>query len=234
MALRRALIGTERSLFAAAALLALVYLTVTIHGALARQLSLSAFDDLRAAVMQNPAESSVDPSDFTLWDPRRIDSYRRSLLQKFPPPLAVLAGDLLRGRVPVFEGTNDAVLNRGAGWIAGTARPGESGNVGVAGHRDGVFRALKDVVMGDRLELQMPEQTLIYAVDDIKIVDPHDVYVLEPRARPTLTLITCYPFYFVGNAPQRYVVHASLIDATSRTATASLAPVPHAALEDLR
>jgi sortase A len=234
MALQRALIGTERSLFAAAALLALVYLTATIHGTLSREMALRAFDDARAAAMQRPTESSVDPSDFTLWDPRRIDAYRHSLLQKFPPPLAVLAGDPLRGRVPVFEGTDDAVLNRGAGWIAGTARPGESGNVGIAGHRDGIFRALKDVVVGDHLELQLAEQTLTYAVDDIKVVAPRDVYVLEPREHPSLTLITCYPFYFVGSAPQRYVVHASLLDAPTRTAAASLAPVPHAALEDLR
>jgi sortase A len=234
MALRRALIGAERSLFVAAALLALVYLTVTIHGALAREVALRAFDQARAGAAQKPTESSPDISDFSLWDPRRIDAYRASLRQAFPPPLAVLSSDRLRGRVPIFEGTDDLVLNRGAGWIVGTSRPGENGNVGVAGHRDGVFRGLKDVVRGDRLNVMMPERTLTYVVDDIVIVEPRDVYVLEPRERPSLTLVTCYPFYFVGNAPQRYIVHASLLEAPQHASLDSLTHVPHVDSEDIR
>jgi len=234
MALQRALIGVERSLLAGAALLAVVYLTVTTHGALEREIALRAFDDGQAAAAQASTESSTDISDFSLWDPRRIEAYRRSLLQAFSPPLAVLSSERLRGRVPIFEGTDDLVLNRGAGWIAGTARPGENGNVGVAGHRDGVFRGLKDVVRGDRLNVKTPERTLTYVVDDIVIVDPRQVSVLEPREHPSLTLITCYPFYFVGNAPQRYVVHASLMDVPQHASLDSVPPIPHAYSEDLR
>jgi sortase A len=235
MTVRRALPWIERVAFATAALLGGVYLVVTLHGVLAAQIALREFDDAVLAAAQKPAVgTSADISDFTLWDPRRIDAYRKSLQQAFPAPLAVLSGDLLRGRVPVFEGTDDAVLNRGAGWVEGTSRPGERGNVGVAGHRDGVFRVLKDVVVGDRLTLQTPTRTLTYAVEDIKIVLPRDVYVLAPREHPSLTLITCYPFYFVGSAPQRYVVHASLIETVSRATTHSLTPVSQADLEDLR
>jgi sortase A len=125
----------------------------------------------------------------------------------------VLRIERVRLRVPVFEGTSDTILNRGAGWIEGTARPGEPGNVGVAGHRDGFFRGLKDVAVGDRIEIDTGQATQIFSVDEISIVNPDDVHVLYPRSRPSLTLVTCYPFYFVGSAPQRYIVHASVVEA---------------------
>jgi sortase A len=70
---------------------------------------------------------------------------------------------------------------------------------------------LKDVGVGDRLDLSLPNRTDTYVVDSVKIVDPRDVSVLEPTSEPSLTLVTCYPFYFVGSAPQRYIVHASIV-----------------------
>jgi sortase A len=111
---------------------------------------------------------------------------------------------------PVVEGTDDLSLNRGVGWISGTARPGETGNIGIAGHRDGFFRALKDVAAGDAIELDTFFGMKTYRVDQIEIVTPDDVRVLLPRASPSLTLVTCYPFYFMGDAPQRFIVHAAL------------------------
>jgi len=87
--------------------------------------------------------------------------------------------------------------------------------VGIAGHRDGFFRGLKDLTTGDTIELVMPDEVQRYVVDEITIVDPKDVSVLAARAKPTITLVTCYPFYFIGSAPQRYIVQASLVD--SRT-----------------
>jgi len=112
----------------------------------------------------------------------------------------------------VFDGTDDLTLNRGVGRIAGTARPGQGGNLGIAGHRDGFFRGLKDVGAGDQIELKIPGRTEVYQVDDVQIVKPTDVQVLEDRGVPTLTLVTCYPFYFIGNAPQRYIVRARATD----------------------
>ena len=112
--------------------------------------------------------------------------------------------------VPVFEGTDDLTLNRGAGRIAGTAAIGDAGNIGIAAHRDGFFRALKDVREGDEVGLNSAQSNAVYVVDTIEIVAPGDVHVLEPRGHPSLTLVTCYPFYFVGDAPQRYIVHATL------------------------
>jgi sortase A len=112
--------------------------------------------------------------------------------------------------VPVFEGTDDFTLNLGAGRIIGTAKPGSSGNIGIAAHRDGFFRGLKDIQEGDEIDLVTAGRRAAYLVDSIRIVTPDDVSVLHARERPSLTLVTCYPFYFVGSAPNRYIVQASL------------------------
>ena len=132
---------------------------------------------------------------------------------KVPPPLGVIEIPSLRLQVPILEGTDDLTLDRGVGHIAGTASPGESGNIGIAGHRDGFFRGLKDIHVGDTIDLQSQQGNSHYRVDEIQIVSPNDVSVLEPRTRPSLTLVTCYPFYFVGSAPSRYIVHATLANA---------------------
>jgi len=124
------------------------------------------------------------------------------------PAMAVLNVPRLKLRVPVLDGTDDVTLNRGAGWIRGTARPGESGNSGIAGHRDGVFRALKDINKGDEIQLETHGGIIPYKVDQLTIVTPEDVSVLAKRQADSLTLVTCYPFYFAGAAPQRWIVHA--------------------------
>jgi sortase A len=123
--------------------------------------------------------------------------------------------------VPVLEGTDDLILNRGVGLIAGTARPGDEGNIGIAGHRDGFFRGLKDVGPGDRIELAEEGKTETFVIDNIVIVDPKDVSILARRERPSLTLVTCYPFYFIGSAPQRYIVQASLTSSDLRNLQAN-------------
>lgn len=124
--------------------------------------------------------------------------------------LAVLQIPRLGVEVPVFEGTDDLTLNHGVGRIAGTALPGEPGNVGLAGHRDSFFRPLKNIRVGDAIQVETPGKTDSYVVERIDIVTPDDVEVLQPRSVPSLTLVTCYPFYYIGSAPQRYIVTASL------------------------
>jgi len=125
-------------------------------------------------------------------------------------PLAVLRIPKLHLAVPVLDGTDALTLNHAVGRITGTAWPGEPGNIGIAGHRDSFFRGLKDVKVGDAIELEMAGKTDTYIVDQIQIVTPHAVNVLLPRSAPSVTLVTCYPFYFVGSAPRRFIVHASL------------------------
>lgn len=139
----------------------------------------------------------------------RIQAYRRSL-QRMPLPIAVLKIPRIGLEVPVFEGTDDATLKRGAGRIPGTARPGEPGNIGIAGHRDSFFRGLKDIGPGDALQLVTHGEVHTFLVDRTEIVFPENTSVLQPREFPAVTLVTCYPFYFLGNAPQRFVVTARL------------------------
>lgn len=113
--------------------------------------------------------------------------------------------------VAILEGTEWATLRRGAGHIPGTPLPGQPGNVGIAAHRDSYFRPLQDVRVGDSIEIATPGATYAYVVERTEIVEPHDVEVLHEGEGRDLTLVTCYPFYLVGNAPQRFIVHARLV-----------------------
>ena len=118
--------------------------------------------------------------------------------------------------VPIFDGTSEIALNRGLGRIEGTAGVGAAGNLGLAGHRDGFFRGLKDVQVGDAIDVESLEGTTRYRITELSIVEPTDVYVHAPTDSATLTLLTCYPFYFVGDAPQRYIVKGVAEIATAR------------------
>ena len=204
----------ERSLLAAGGLLLGVWAAALIHRSVGSRTALIEFEKARESVAAGgwTGGLEVDPgdTDVSLWSEKRVREYRQSLAIHKGAPLAVLRVSRLNIQVPVFEGTGDLVLNRGVGWIAGTARPGESGNIGIAGHRDGFFRALKDASTGDVIQLSTVRGTRIYIVDQIEIVNPDNVGVLQPRGAPSLTLVTCYPFYFVGDAPQRLVLHAAL------------------------
>ena len=112
----------------------------------------------------------------------------------------------------VLEGSDDATLSRGAGHIEDTPLPGETGNIGIAGHRDTVFRPLRNIKVGDALTLTTADRAYRYRISKTLIVGPDDVYVLDPTPQPTLTLVTCYPFEFIGHAPKRFIVQATLAD----------------------
>ena len=135
-------------------------------------------------------------------------------------PVTVRAGGLvgmldvprLQLTTPVIEGDDDTTLKRAVGHLPDTPLPWEDGNSALAGHRDGLFRPLKDIKIGDEIRFRTSRQELRYRVTDTAIVKPDDVSVLEKRTSPTLTLITCYPFFYVGNAPKRFVIHASRVD----------------------
>ena len=175
------------------------------------------------------------------WDSARIRAYQRSLDQMVSAPEGIVRVPRAGIEVPLLEGTSDLAMNRGVGHVVGTALPGERGNLAIAGHRDGFFRGLKDVSVGDVVEVERPRhaeeagatsrQTDRYVIRAIKIVSPSDVSVLRQTPEPTLTLITCYPFYFVGAAPQRYVVQASLVSPPpSDPAVPHLSSVPSTVL----
>jgi sortase A len=174
--------------------------------------TLIAFQSRHSIVQKQPAgpKFSAKEPDFSLWSETRIKDYKESLTAQIAPAIALLRIPKIQLEVPVLEGTDDLSLNRAVGLIAGTARPGEDGNIGIAGHRDGFFRGLKDIQEGDRIELVTATETDTYTIDRIVVVTPDDVTVIAPRPRPSITLVTCYPFYFVGSAPQRYIVQASM------------------------
>jgi sortase A len=117
----------------------------------------------------------------------------------------------------VKEGVDDKTLRRAVGHVPGTAMPGEDGNVGLAAHRDTFFRGLKDVRKNDRIRIETSDGAYEYQVDSIRIVKPNDVEVLaSAHDARALTLVTCYPFYYVGNAPKRFIVRAKQVELKPR------------------
>lgn len=112
----------------------------------------------------------------------------------------------------VFEGDDVRILKFGAGHIPGTAFPQGSGNIGIAAHRDTYFRPLHALQSNDRIELKTPAGISHYSVTKTEIVWPSDPEVLAPTPGRDLTLVTCYPFYYVGSAPKRFIVYARKIE----------------------
>jgi sortase A len=172
----------------------------------------------RFAVLQAAAPQQAAAPDLSLWNPKRISAWRRALNDPAPPPLAVLRIPKIRLEVPVLPGTGDFTLNRAVGHIDDTALPGTDGNSGIAGHRDGFFRGLKDVGLADAIELETLRGKEAYRVERTWVVSPEDVSVLDATPTRSLTLVTCYPFYHVGPAPQRYIVRAVRADDTAAAA----------------
>lgn len=201
-----------------------IYIAARVHRTIVSRSALRNFKD-QVGSLTAASHSSMPPSqlkpDFSLWSSKRIEDYERGVREYVETPLAVLRISKVNLEAPVVNGTDDLSLNVGVGHIAGTVRPGEEGNIGIAGHRDGFFRVLKDVVPGDAIELQNPNRTDTYVVDRILIVSTDDVSVLQPLPHPSLTLVTCYPFYFIGSAPRRYIVQASLSNSEPASIRAS-------------
>jgi LPXTG-site transpeptidase (sortase) family protein len=141
-------------------------------------------------------------------------------LQSTPP---LRSGDLVgrldiaesRISVVVLEGVEDETLVVAAGHVPGTALPGSNGNIVIAAHRDTFFRKLREIHVGDRIQLSTARGTFGYSVSSTEIVRPSETRVLDSNGYPELTLITCYPFSFLGAAPQRFIVHANPSDKQS-------------------
>lgn len=190
------------------------------QGEVERQGAIASFEQ---QAQQHVAISSTEPPqdhstsftdiglpDTSLWAPGRISDYQSSLAAKLPPVLGVLEVPSVGMQVPVYESNSELVMDRASGVIQGMAFPHEQGNIGISGHRDGYFRALKDVSTGDAIVLQTLEGKKRFHITGIHIVDISDTSLLQDTRDQTVTLVTCYPFYFVGHAPQRFIVTASL------------------------
>ncbi|HSC69218.1 MAG TPA: class D sortase [Cellvibrio sp.] len=168
-----------------------------------------AANNASADTAPNMPLDSFQSVDQSLWSQKRIGQFTEIHKTNKETPLAVLRIDDLKITVPIYAGATDFNLNRGAGWIEETAPVDGRGNIAVAAHRDSFFRALKDAKRGQKMTLQTLEGTRHFTLSDIKIIDPSDTSVLEPSREAKLTLVTCYPFYHVGSAPQRYIVTAT-------------------------
>lgn len=215
---RRLGVLVERTALTIGVVCLVIFAALHIAGAVGARHELERFALLQASALQQPSTP-----DLSLWDPERISAWRQALKEPALPPLAVLRIPKIRLEVAVLRGTDDFTLNRAVGHIDDTALPGTDGNSGIAGHRDGFFRGLKDIGPEDVIELETVRGKEVYRVERIWVVDPEDVSVLDPTPTRSLTLVTCYPFYHVGPAPRRYIVRAV------RAATALAVPLARCA-----
>ncbi len=195
--------GLERLAWTVGILCLAVWGSLYLAGVIGARRAVASFVEAR-----QPGPAGGTGPDLSLWSPNRIQAWQASFQRAAPEALAVLRIPRLRLEVPVLEGTDDWTLNRAVGHVEDTDSPGGDGNVAIAGHRDGFFRGLKDVALGDALELETRHGIERYLIERIWVVEPEDVSVLDPTPSPAVTLVTCYPFYFIGSAPQRYIVRA--------------------------
>jgi LPXTG-site transpeptidase (sortase) family protein len=163
---------------------------------------------LRARIYQEEKVASLDQKALF----RPVKMVNRS------PKEGSLLGSVSIPRVGVssviIEGTDNYDLALSVGHIPGTAVPGQKGNVALAGHRDTFFRGLKNIRDKDDILISTPGGTQVYQVESTRIVSPEDVDVLNDVGRPLLTLVTCYPFSYIGAAPKRFIVQARLVGPT--------------------
>lgn len=136
---------------------------------------------------------------------------RSPLMVKIGTPLAELSIPRVGLSAVVLQGSDERTLRLGLGHIETTPFPGESGNVAIAGHRDSFFRPLRHVQVGDDIMLDTPTARVHYRVSSYRVVDPSEVSVIDPTDAAVLTLVTCFPFYFVGSAPDRFIVRANFV-----------------------
>jgi sortase A len=177
---------------------------------------LARFESARLAsegdVARTPASSfEAERVDTSNWSSRRITQYEETIRDNVTPE-GVLQVPSVNLRVPIYEGTSERNLHRGAGRIEGTAQLDEQGNIAIAAHRDGFFRVLEKVAVGDIVTIEHLSGVQTYRITQTLIVAPSDVGVLRSTGLSMVTLVTCYPFYYVGAAPKRFIVHAVRIE----------------------
>jgi sortase A len=191
--LRRALMGLGCA--------AVVYAAGTVaYGEMSQRYASWRFD-AETAVPLGPA-AAIEPSRIEVHDGDRVG---RLEVQR------------LGLSVMIYQGIEESALIAGAGHVPGTPAPGGDGNIVIAAHRDSYFRKLSGILAGDSIRIITVRGSYEYIVDSSEVVDPEDTRVMESRDRDELTLITCYPFYFVGSAPKRFIVHATFSGRSRRS-----------------
>jgi sortase A len=197
----------ERTLWAAGIALGLWTTLVVVQNRYYAQLPIPAAS---AAALGSPRLPGEEGSNTSGAAPREGGVERGAWLARLEVPGVSLSATVL-------EGSDDRTLSRAAGHIEYTPLPGEPGNIGIAGHRDTTFSALRDVEVGDLLSLVTASRVFEYRVSRTWIVNPDDVHVLDATPTASLTLVTCYPFNFLGNAPKRFIVRGELVSERPRS-----------------
>jgi sortase A len=171
---------------------------------------LGARDVVESRMGQTTAERQFQVGPLSRPSPFPDDGTRRSPAPELGDAIAKLVIPRLDAQLYVLEGDDASELRRGPGHVRGTAMPGHDGNCIIAGHRDTHFRVLKDLRKGDRIILQTRAGEYTYRVDSTQVVSPSNTKSLRPSTDAELHLITCYPFYYLGSAPKRFIVQARL------------------------
>lgn len=169
---------------------------------LALGLTSLALGELRAA------RAMTGLPDMQLWSDRARGRYLEAIAAQSAPVVGALSIPRLSLDVPVYASASELNLDRGAGIIDGMAYPHELGHIGIAGHRDGYFRALKDLKIGDEIRVETLDGTKEFEVRDLRVIEASELSYLAETDEQRLTILTCYPFYFLGSAPQRFLVRA--------------------------
>jgi sortase A len=214
----RWLFHIDRALLVIGIFLIALYVAATAHRSIMSAAAIEGFKAGQARTQTSPDSGpAANPQpDFALWSPARIVHFREAIAKHSAPAVGILRIPKSHIEAPILEGTDEVALNEGVGHIPGTDPVGGPGNTGIAGHRDGFFRGLKDVQVGDTIQIETRQGALTYTVDRMIIVDPHDVSVLGAVGHPAVTLVTCYPFYTLGNAPRRFIVQASRVQSDNQ------------------
>ena len=216
----------QRSLLIVGVVLIGLVGSVWMESYLGSRAALKAFDSAPPSITSRAGEGtgdSLEKPPASIEGPAAVVS-AESHEPKRGMPIAVLVIPAIHLKVPVFDGADASTLDHGVGRISGTSHPGQKGNIAIAGHRDTYFRGLKHLKSGDRIDLKLHGITEAYVVDRMQIVSPQDVGVLRATETPTVTLVTCYPFNFVGSAPKRFVVTAHLMRDSAAGSTANDTP----------
>lgn len=222
-----------------------LYFALRAEGEVGRRAAISQFQEATASSnaisktgvfrVRNMVHASlnVPTPDKTHWSPGRIRAYETAQAKAATRtgfPVAVLRIPKVGLAVPVYVEDTARNMNRGAVVVSGTALPGAAGNTAIAAHRDGYFRVLKDVAVGDLVILQTFSGARKYRIASLKVVKPTDISVLSQTSTPVVTLVTCYPFYFVGTAPRRFIVQAIALKKSSPEERTSPADTPASAI----
>ena len=199
---RKNILALGQCVLLAVALSALGYCAITIADA-------KRYQAWAREQTQNGSSESVAPSPSRF---QAVSPPSQFLLDSGMPVIARVDIPRLHISVMVAQGTSPQTLRVAAGHIPGTALPGQPGNVVIAAHRDTFFRRLGELKSGDLIRITVPGKQYVYNVRFTDVVSPKETWVLEPSSNQSLTLVTCYPFYYVGPAPKRFVVRARRID----------------------